>query len=128
MNSCVFAGRLGKKPELKMTNGGKQVCNFSLAVYNPYTKETDWFEFVAWGGAAQYMAQYGDKGDSVCAHGNLTMRKHDNGMNVITYYAISCDRVEVISKAKSNTDALEAEEPADVFDYMKPTLDEDTPF
>lgn len=129
MNSCVFVGRLGKKPELKMTNGGKQVCNFSLAVNNPFTKESDWFEFVAWGSAAQYLVQYGDKGDSVCAHGNLTMRKYDDGTNVTTYYNINCDRVEVISRAKSSTSVLRAEEPADAFaGDMKLTQDDDLPF
>ena len=31
LNRCDFIGRLGRDPEIRHTNGGKQVASFSLA-------------------------------------------------------------------------------------------------
>ena len=75
MNSCNFVGRLTADPELRRTNNGTAVCSFSLAVRRPMEKDaTDFIDFVSWRQSAEYLAQYGHKGDVVAAVGTLQPR------------------------------------------------------
>jgi len=50
MNSVNLIGRLTRHPELKQTNSGKSVCQFTLAV-NKFVngeKQSDFISCVAW--------------------------------------------------------------------------------
>ena len=129
MNSCTFAGRLGRTPELRSTQAGKTVCSFSLAVRRPFSKETDWFDFVAWGNDATFLTQYAKKGDYVIARGRLQKRSYEskNGTPMAAW-EIVCDTVELAGSAsKAEPEATAQEE--DQFAYMKPTeASDDLPF
>lgn len=75
MNNCNFVGRLTADPELRRTQDGTAVCTYSLAVKRPMVKDTtDFIEFVSWRQSAEYLAQYGHKGDVVAATGTLQPR------------------------------------------------------
>ena len=75
MNSCNFVGRLCNDPELRRTQEGIAVCSYSLAVKRPLVKDTtDFIDFVSWRQAAEYLAQYGHKGDVVAVTGTLQPR------------------------------------------------------
>ena len=75
MNSCNFVGRLTAEPELRRTGEGPAVCSFSLAIKRPMAKDTtDFIDFVAWRQSAEYLAQYGHKGDIVAVSGALQPR------------------------------------------------------
>ena len=75
MNSCNFVGRLCADPELRRTNEGTAVCSYSLAVKRPMVKDTtDFIDIVSWRQAAEYLAQYGHKGDVVAVTGTLQPR------------------------------------------------------
>ena len=51
------------------------MCSYSLAVKRPMVKDTtDFIEFVTWRQSAEYLAQYGHKGDVVAATGTLQNR------------------------------------------------------
>lgn len=66
MNDTKFTGRTTADIELKVTPAGKNVCNFSLAVKRPYTKDTtDFLDMVAWGKTAEILAKYVSKGDMI---------------------------------------------------------------
>ena len=66
MNNCVFSGRLTRDPELRQTNTGLDVCNFSLAVDRPRVKDrVDFFDFVAWGNTAKFIDKYFNKGKQI---------------------------------------------------------------
>ena len=78
MNSACLSGRLGADPQLKKTNGGKDVLNFSLAVKRPHVKDTiDWIDFEAWEATARYIASYGRKGCTVEVAGELKTEKYE---------------------------------------------------
>lgn len=68
------AGRLGKDPELRTTQGGKTVCSVSVgaSIWRGGKTDTVWVEISAWGKTGEYLANYGHKGDFVCAQGDLT--------------------------------------------------------
>lgn len=76
MNSCHFVGRLTADPELRRTQDGTAVCSYSLAVKRPMVKDTtDFPEFVSWRQSAEYLSQYGKKGDIVAVSGTLQSRE-----------------------------------------------------
>lgn len=106
MNSCNMIGRLTADPELRRTpNDNTAVCTFTLAVRRPRTKDTsDFVDCVAWRQNAEYLSQYGHKGDVVAVSGPLTSRKwvDKNGNNRINW-EIQGDSVELISSKKSES-------------------------
>ena len=70
MNSISIHGRLTRDVELKSTQSGKSVATFSVAVDRAYkaadgSKQTDFFNCTAWGGAADVIAQYFSKGSEI---------------------------------------------------------------
>lgn len=76
-------GRLVKTPELRYTNSGTEVCNFTVAADAGYgkSKNTQYIDCVAWQGAAKYIAKYIHKGYLVFVEGEMTVKtnKTKNG-------------------------------------------------
>ena len=97
MNSINLVGRLTAQPELKQTNSGKSVCSFTLAVSRPRVKDTtDFINVVAWNQSAEYLANYGCKGNLVAVTGVLTSRKYDDkDGNHRTAFEVVCDLVSI---------------------------------
>ena len=83
MNSIVFIGRITNPIELKQTQAGKSVANFSLAVKRPFTKDTtDFFNLTAWDKQAEIIAKHVGKGDQIAIRGYLQNRSWtDNNGN-----------------------------------------------
>lgn len=76
MNNCQFVGRLTADPELRRTNDGTAVCSYSLAIKRPGVKgATDFLDFVTWRQGAEFLSQYGHKGDTVAVSGQLQTRE-----------------------------------------------------
>lgn len=80
LNTITIMGRMGKDPELRQTQSGKSVANFSLAVTREFKNpdgsyETDWIDCVAWGTTADFLTKYGGKGRMAVVSGRLQSRK-----------------------------------------------------
>lgn len=105
MNIVTITGRICRDPELRRTNEGTACCSFSLAVKRPKTKDiTDFHDFVVWQQGAEYLCQYGHKGDLVCVSGSLTTREWtDKEGNKRKSTEVRCDSVELLSSKKSET-------------------------
>ena len=103
MNSCNEIGRLTADPELRRTPDGTAVCTFTLAVRRPAAKDTsDFIDFVAWRQSAEYLCQYGHKGDIVAVSGSLQSRKwKDKNDNNRINWEIMANSVELLSSKKS---------------------------
>jgi len=74
----IFAGNLGRDPELRYTPTGQAVANLSVAVNRQYTnsngeqvKITTWFRVTVWGKQAEACNQYLRKGSKVLVEGRL---------------------------------------------------------
>ena len=84
INKVILVGNLGNKPELRHTQSGNAVCNFSLATTENYKKDgerqqkTEWHNIVVWGKVGENVAQYLDKGRSVYLEGKLQTRSYDD--------------------------------------------------
>lgn len=73
MNNCFFTGRLVREPELRTTQNGKSVANFSLACEDGYgdQKKVEFPEFTAWNGTADFAAKL-QKGTMVTVRAKMT--------------------------------------------------------
>ena len=105
MNSVTMIGRLTNEPELRRTQTGTACCSFSLAVKRPRAKDTtDFHNFVVWQQGAEYLCQYGHKGDLVGVTGYLSTREWtDKDGNKRKAIEVNCDSVELISSKKSDS-------------------------
>ena len=105
MNSTNHIGRLTADPELRRTGDGTAVCSFTLAVRRPRVKDTsDFIDFVVWRQTAEYLCQYGHKGDIVAViNGVLQSRKwvDKNGNNRVAW-EINSDSVELLSSKRES--------------------------
>ena len=122
MNSVTMIGRLTKEPELRRTQSGTACCSFSLAVKRPKVKDTtDFHEFVVWQQGAEYLCQYGHKGDIVAVTGYLTTRGwQDKDGNKRKAIEVTCDSVELLSsksKSEGNSNTTQTQNTA----YAQPS-------
>lgn len=79
MNSTVLLGRTTSAIELKQTQAGKAVANFTLAVKRPFTKDiTDFFNVTAWDKTAETISKYVGKGQQICIRGYLQNRSWED--------------------------------------------------
>lgn len=107
MNICAIVGRLTADPELKTTNGGLSVCSFTLAVKRPHVKDTtDFIYCVVWRQSAEYLCNYGHKGDTVEVTGALTCREWDDkDGNKRKTFEVIVDNLRVYTLDKSGSSA-----------------------
>ena len=77
INRVLLVGNLGRDPELKHTQGGTAVVEFSIAVNSrekvdgEWADRTDWFDIRAWDSLAENCAEYLHKGSKVAVDGRL---------------------------------------------------------
>ena len=106
MNKTQFTGRLTAFPELKQTTSGVSVCSFTLAVKRPRAKDkTDFINFVAWRGNAEFICRYFKKGDAMEVSGALTSRKYqdNDGKNRVAF-EVECEDVSfALTNGKAET-------------------------
>jgi len=72
MNKAILMGRLTKDPELRYTQNGTAVCNFTLAINRRFKQEeTDFIPVVAWSKTAEFCEKYFGKGRQVAVVGRI---------------------------------------------------------
>lgn len=86
VNKVILVGRLGKDPELKYTQGGTAVANFSVATDETWKdqsgekqQKTEWHNIVAWKKLAEICGEHLKKGQQVYLEGKLQTRKWEDG-------------------------------------------------
>lgn len=104
MNNCQFVGRLTADPELRRTNDGTAVCSYSLAVKRPGVKDAkDFLDFVTWKQGAEFLAQYGHKGDTVAVSGQLQTREWtDKNGNKRRAFEVFTSSVELLPSKRNS--------------------------
>jgi single-strand DNA-binding protein len=85
VNKVILVGNLGRDPELRYTQAGTAVANFTLATNESFTtkdgrreERTEWHRIVAWGKTAELCSQYLSKGRTVYIEGRLQTREWEN--------------------------------------------------
>ena len=85
LNKVMIIGNLGRDPEMRYTQGGVPVTNFSVAVTRSWNgpdgdkrEETEWFNIVTWRNLAESCSQYLNKGSRVYVEGRLQTRSWES--------------------------------------------------
>ncbi len=71
MNRVVLIGRLTRDPEVRVSQNGKSVARFTLAVDRRFSKETDFLNCVAFGKTAEFLEKYTKQGTKIAVEGRL---------------------------------------------------------
>jgi len=85
VNKVILVGRLGRDPEVRYTQGGQAVANFTVAT-NEFWRDkdgerqerTEWHRIVAWGKQAEFCGNYLTKGRQVYVEGRLQTREWED--------------------------------------------------
>lgn len=79
VNRAYLIGHCGKDAEVRYTNSGIAVCNFTLATSEKQpdgTERTDWHSIVCWAKQAELAGQYIRKGRQVYVEGRINQRDY----------------------------------------------------
>ena len=121
MNCVQVIGRITAEPEVKVTQGGKSILSFSLAVQRDYKNrsgeyDTDFFRCVAYQSSADYLGKYAKKGDMLAVSGALRQNTYENrDGKKVSSVEISVSSVQILSRKKSapTEDGLDEMQPLD---------------
>ena len=108
-NVVILTGRLTADPELKTTQSGIPVTNFSIAVDRKVKssdeKHTDFINIVAWRQTAEFITKYFSKGSMIGIEGSIQTRKYqDKDGNNRTAFEIVTNNVQFIESKKSSSE------------------------
>lgn len=124
VNSVVLVGRLTDDIELKQTQSGKSVTNFTLAVSRQYDKDkADFISCVAWGKTAEFMQNYLSKGLRIAVEGRIETRNYEaqDGRKVYVTEVIA-DSVQALEWKKEETVVQEKPKENPLFDIQTSDL------
>ncbi len=117
LNRVVLIGRLTRDPELRTTNTGKNVCDFTVAVDKRFkptdgSSTADFFRVNAWDKTAEFVANYLHKGRLVAVDGRLQSRKYtaSDGTNR-EVVEIVAENVQGLDRPRDDSSAVVAGEP-----------------
>ena len=108
INSSTIVGRLTRDPDLRYSQAGKAVCNFTLATNRPFKNaqgenEADFIKCVTYGKQAENLANYMRKGSLVGVEGRIQTRSYTNkdGNKVYTTEVVA-NQVSFLDNKKDN--------------------------
>jgi len=85
VNKVILIGNLGRDPEVRYTQNGTAVANFTLAtneVWNDKSgarqEKTEWHRIVVWGKQAEIAREHLSKGKQVYIEGSIQTRQWDD--------------------------------------------------
>lgn len=101
MNKTVIIGNLTRNPELRTTQDGTMVCNFTVAVNRRARggqQEADFFRVTAWRALGENCAKYLAKGRKVAVIGPVSARAYtgNDGQTRATL-ELTADEVEFLT-------------------------------
>ena len=108
MNKIILIGRLVRDPEIRYTNNGTPVTNFTLAVDRGYkskdgTENTDFIKIVTWQKLAEIVAENLEKGRLVAVEGRLQIRKSEKEDRTYINPEVVANNVKFLDWGKKNS-------------------------
>jgi len=117
LNKVILIGRLVADPQLRYTQSGIAVTNFTLAVDRPFAsqggeREADFIDIVTWRKLAEVCANHLSKGRLVAVEGRLQIRSYDDQNGVRRKASeIVADNVRFLDRAQDMGSAESADGP-----------------
>jgi single-strand DNA-binding protein len=85
LNHWSVIGNVGKDPEVRYTNSGTAVCNFSVAINSAWKnadgelqEHTEWVYVVAWKRLAEIIGEYVKKGSPIFVEGRAQTTSYEH--------------------------------------------------
>lgn len=141
VNMAILVGNLGKDPEVRFTQNGRAVANFSVATSEVWTgqdgnrqERTEWHNVVVWGKQAESCGQYLAKGRQVFVQGNIRTRSYEDKTGNTRYVTeVVAQRVQFLGGGGGGArpsqeppqDQGMGEAPSSI---QPPPIDDDIPF
>lgn len=103
MNKVFLIGNLTRDPEMRSTQSGVAVCNFSIAVNRRFKnangeQETDFLNVIAWRQLAELCGKHLAKGRKVAVTGSIQTRTYEaKDGSKRTAWDIVADEVEFLT-------------------------------
>lgn len=137
MNKVILMGRLTRDPEVRYTQSGKVVCQFTLAVDRFTTnaegqREADFVPIVVWGKVGELCGNSLAKGHRALVDGRLQIRSYEakdgSGKRWVT--EVIASTVQFIERKASSTGAHEQSSANGSMESFgsATTFDEEIPF
>jgi len=119
MQILTVTGNLGRDPEHRTTQGGDEVCSFSVGVKQGWGEKssTNWFRCTVWGKRARTISDHLRKGSKVTVNGELSIGEYEGKPQ----YEIRVSDVDWAPTGQREADSGRNRAPADGAD----DLDED---
>lgn len=124
MNKVILLGRLTRDPEVRYTQTGKVVCQFTLAVDRPFSnqegqREADFIPVVIWGKSAETCGNSLTKGQRALVEGRMQVRNYDGKDGVKRYVTeVVADRFEFIER-RNDAQAMRGVAPVDTMEQSR---------
>ena len=98
-NKVVITGRITKDLELKETQKGTKVCEFTLATNRPMDREkADFINVIVWDKQAENLVKYQKKGNLIAVFGEIRTDSYEvEGKKRYKTYVL-CNQLEYLSK------------------------------
>ncbi|HET6267782.1 MAG TPA: single-stranded DNA-binding protein [Acidobacteriota bacterium] len=120
LNKILLIGHLGRDPEIRYTQTGKQITQFSMAtsrrfkVEGELREETEWFSIVTFGRLAQICSEFLKKGRQVYIAGRVHTRNWTDAQGARHFRTdVIAEEMRLIGSRPNGADRNAAAEPAD---------------
>lgn len=138
MNKVIMSARLTKDPEVRYSQGGAAVANFSIAVDRRFKRDgeptADFFNCVAFSKTAEFVEKYFSKGSGICIVGRLQNDEYEKDGKKVTATKIYVDEVYFGSGNKNgqnggqNASQAQPQPKPSGDEFMNVSIDDELPF
>ncbi|MEE8806878.1 MAG: single-stranded DNA-binding protein [Lactimicrobium sp.] len=132
INRVVLIGRLTKDVEVRKTNSGLSVAQFTVAVDRRVSRDSngqqnaDFVPCVAWRQSADFLGSYARKGNLVGVEGRIQTRNYDDKDGKKVYVTeVVCDNVQLL-QSKGASQGTDEPQPRSSAEYRQQKAEEKT--
>lgn len=129
LNRVTIIARLTRDAELKYTQSGTAICNFSVANNRTWStngdkkEEVNYFDCIAWGKQGEFIAEYAKKGKRVAIDGRLQQNRwEDKDGSKRSKIEIIVESIQILDYDKKDSQETSAPE------SNNPFADDNIPF
>ena len=115
MNKVIIRGNNTREIEIKKTNSGKSVCEFTIAINEKYgeNENTEFIDCRAWEKHADNIARYLKKGNSILIEGKLKNETYENQSgHKVKKTLVVVNSFEFLTPKDTSNVSTETKEPA----------------
>jgi single-strand DNA-binding protein len=118
VNKIILVGHVGRDPEVRQTQAGTKVANFSLATNyrtggDDPQERTDWHRLTLWTRLAQFAEEYVRKGDRVYVEGRLAYDSYEREGVTIPTAEVHVRELVLLSPPRETSNGEEVAEAAE---------------